>query len=152
MTTERRKIKYLILAVFLLVLLPIPVRAEQSISVNDINFGIAGEDDFFNGYILVQSHPIFWSSDTGWRITVHSADPNLGVSDDGTYVKPLSDLLWKLSDEEAWIPMTQDPEEVDWSENGGEGVIYVDFAIQLDWHRDFPGHYEAHLFFFIQDL
>jgi len=122
--------------------------AQQSISVNDITVGPVDSDDFVTGGMYIQAQPIYWSSGTSWTITVRAMQPNLGVSDDGTYIKPLDDLFWKLSDDESWIPMTQEEEEVDYGMEG-EGVIYVDYVLTLDWLEDIAGNYGAELVFTI---
>ncbi len=126
--------------------------ATQSIAVDDINLGTVGEREFIEGYAFIPSRAIFWESDTPWRVTVSSLDPDLGISDDGTYVKSLGDLLWKLSDEETWLPMTQENEEIEWGTEMGKGVIYVDFAVLLDWLKDVPGRYCTELVFTIESL
>jgi hypothetical protein len=146
------------LIVLAIVLLGSPAAwATQSITVSDIDLGIVGEGEFLAGHALVAAHAIFWASDTPWRITVSSLDPNLGTSDDGSYIKPLGDLLWKLSDEATWTPMTQDAEELDWSavvgeEAIGESAIHVDFVVLLDWLKDVPGRYGTKLVFTIEGL
>ncbi len=142
----------LIIAIATLLIFPPAVRAAQSINVADINLGIIGEDGFNDGYAFIPSHTIFWESDIPWRITIRSYDPDLGTSDSGTYVKPLSDLYWKLSDTETWLPMTQEEEELDWSTETGDGVIYVDFAVLLAWKNDVPGRYGTELIFTIESL
>jgi len=147
----------LFLAIALLLLAPTAARADQSITVNNINLGIIGEEDFLAGYALAASQAIFWESDVPWRITVRSLDPDLGTSDDGSYIKPLEDLLWKVSDEETWIPMTREVEEIEWSGGADEGavglgVIYLDFVARLDWESDIPGQYRARLVFTIEGL
>ena len=130
-----------------------PVAANGlSITVTDINIGIVGEDEFIAGYVLVGAHPIFWESDIPWRITVCSLDPDLGSSDDGMYIKPLDDLLWKLTDEQNWQPMVQEEEEIDWSTDTGDGLILLDFVVILDWEKDVPGQYGTYLVFTIEGL
>ncbi len=129
--------------------------AAQSITIDDINIGTVGEDEFFAGYAFIPSRAIFWESDTPWRITVRSLDPDLGMSDNGTYIKPLGDLHWKLSDEEIWLPITQENKEIEWGTKTGEGlmgVVYVDFAVLLDWLKDVPGQYGTELVFTIESL
>jgi hypothetical protein len=137
-------------------LTPTAARADQSITINNLNLGISGEDDFLAGYVLAPSQAIFWESDVPWRITVRSIDPDLGTSDDGSYVKPLGDLLWKVSDEETWTPVTREVEEIEWSggtdDTVGHGVIYLDFVARLDWEKDAPGQYGARLVFTIEAL
>lgn len=135
-----------------LLIFPTAALAAQSINVADINLGTIGEDEFNDGYAAVPSHAIFWESDIAWRILINSYDPDLGISDDGTYVKPLSDLYWKLSNEEIWLPITQDREELDWGTETGDGVIYVDFAVSLAWKKDVPGRYGTELIFTIESL
>ncbi|MCK4719679.1 hypothetical protein KAU08_03410 [bacterium] len=142
----------LIIAMAVFLVFSPAVRAEQSINVADINLGTVGENEFNDGYAFIPSHAIFWESDISWRITISSYDPDLGMSDDGTYIKPLSDLLWKLSDEETWLPVTQEEEELEWGTETGDGVIYVDFAVLLAWMKDVPGQYGTELIFTIESL
>ena len=126
--------------------------AEPSISVSDITIGPACEDDFIAGQIYAQAQPIYRQSDLPWRITVRSLNPNLGISYDGTYIKPLGDLMWKLSDDVTWTPVTQEEDEVDWGSDTGDGVIYIDFLVTLDWLKDIPGNYKAELVFKIESI
>jgi hypothetical protein len=140
-----------VLGVFLLFLILSPsASAQQTISFSDISIGPASADDFVSGQLYIQAEPIYWESDTPWRIFVRSVQPNLGVSDDGTYIKPLSDLMWKLSEDEVWNPMTQEENEIDFGSEPGEGVIYIDFLFSLDWMRDIAGDYGAEIVFTIQ--
>ena len=148
MNTEHRRIRFFLIALAILLLSP-TAWAGQSISVNDINVGPATADDFVAGQIYIHAQPIFWQSDVPWRITVRSVNPNLGASDDGTYIKPLSDLMWKLSDDVTWTPVTQEEDEVDYGTDTGDGVIYVDFLLTLDWLKDIAGNYGAELVFTI---
>jgi hypothetical protein len=143
---------YCVLLLLTLLLIPTAARAEQSITINDLNLGIIGEREYAAGFALMRAHPVFYRSDTPFRVTISSLDPNLGVSDDGTYIKPLGDLVWKLSDEPDWVPVTQEDEEVDWSDTPGEGALYVDFVVLLDWTKDVPGRYGARLVFTIEGL
>jgi len=138
--------------IVLLLLFPTAAWAEQTISVNDVTVGPATEDDFIAGGIYIHAQPIFWQSDVPWRITVRSATPNLGVSDNGTYVKLLSDLRWKLSDDVTWTPVTQEENEVEYGTGTGDGVIYLDFVLTLDWLKDIAGNYGAELVFTIEAL
>jgi hypothetical protein len=131
---------------------PPSVYAVQNIVVNDMDFGVVGESEFMDGYALLLSQPISWESDVGWRITVYSLDPDLGLSNDGLYTKLLSDLQWKLSSGSLWVPMTQDATEVDWSSDTGTGVVYIDAKVLLDWVNDVPGNYQADLVFTIEPL
>jgi len=146
----------ILLASFLLLgellFFPKALLAAQSISVNDFAFGVVGETEFLAGYAILSNQPILWESDVPWRITVRSLDANLGMSNSGEYIKPLSDLEWKLSGESGWTPMTQDDTEVDWSEETGSGAIYIDVRVLLEWAYDEPGTYQADLLFTISAL
>jgi len=142
-------VRVIIVSLAILLFVPSAAWAAQSISINDITVGPATADDFVAGGIYVHAQPIFWQSDEPWRITVRSLDPNLGISDDGTYIKPLSDLVWKMSDDVTWTPITQEEQEIDWSSETVEGVIYIDFVLTLDWLMDIPGNYGAELVFTI---
>ena len=154
MNMIRLRISLLVLLslIFGLLIRVAPAYAAESLSVNDLVFGIVGETDFEAGYTLIQDHPISWGSDVAWSITVHSLDANLGLSDSGFYTKSLGDLQWKLSSESVWIPMTQIDTEVDWSNDTGTGTVYIDSRILLDWVLDVPGAYHADIMFTIAPL
>lgn len=127
-----------------------PASAQQIVSISDISIGPVDAEDFVAGGIYIQAQPVYWESDIPWQITVRAGQSNLGVSDDGTYTKPLSDLYWKLTDDETWNPMTQEENEIEFGWEPGEGVIYIDFALSLDWMRDIAGDYGAEIIFTIQ--
>jgi len=151
-----RKITYILLlnlmvAASLLLISP-SANADQVISAGRVNFGVVGEAEFDAGYVLVPSVPVFWESEVPWRMTVRSLNPDLGVSENSRYVKSLSDLRWRLSDGQAWLPLRQDTEEVDWSTQTGSGVIYIDIVILLDWLKDAPGEYRTDVVFTIESL
>jgi len=129
-----------------------PAHAEMSVSSNRVNAGIVGAEEFEAGYVVIPRIPIFWESDVPWHISVGSLDPDLGISSDSRYVKPLDDLRWRLSDGQSWVPMRQESEEIDWSSEPGSGVVYIDIVILLDWLRDAPGEYQADLVFTIESL
>jgi len=129
-----------------------PALADQSISVSNINRGTAGEDEFRAGQALTLRQPVWWESDIPWRITVRSLNADLGMSDDGRYVKPLGDLQWKLSDERQWTKLRRDDEEMNASDEPGSGVFSVDYRALLDWKRDRPGDYSAALRFTISGI
>lgn len=131
---------------------PAPLCADPSVVADDLSFGVVGEDEFMDGYVLLPRIPVFWESDTAWRLTVSAVSPDLGISNDAGYIKPLDDLLWKLSDEEVWLPIRQDAEEVVWSTETGSGVVYVDIMVLLDWLADAPGEYRVDLVFTIGAL
>ena len=125
--------------------------AEQSITVADINFGVVGEQEFIAGGAVLPRRPVAWESDVPWIITVESLDPNLGASDDGSYLKPLGDLEWKLSDDKRWKKMRQDPEIVLSGVESGQGTILLDWRVMLFWTKDLPGQYRATLRFTIAE-
>ena len=143
-----RGLMFLLIALAILLFTP-AAWADQSLSVIDMSVGPATSDDFVAGQIYIHAQPIFWQSDVPWGITVRSLNPNLGVSNDGTYIKPLTDLMWKLSDDVTWTPVTQEEHEIDYSPDTGSGVIYVDFVFSLDWLKDVAGNYRAELAFTI---
>lgn len=132
--------------------LPTAVHAEQLVSTNQSNLIIVGEEEFMAGYFLIPGLPIFWESDEPWRLTVSSVDPDLGISDDARYIKPLDDLRWKLSEEQVWLPVSRDLEEIDWSTETESGVIYIDVMVLLDWLTDAPGEYHADIVFTIESI
>ena len=131
---------------------PAGAPAEQAVTVSDYNAGMISEVDFQAGYHLIPGIPILWESDTAWRLAVSSVDPDLGISNDASYVKPLNDLMWKLADEDIWLPLSREPEEVTWSTETGSGVIYIDVLVLLDWLEDAPGDYRVELVFTLEAL
>ncbi len=149
------RMKYVL--TFLLVLISLPIwtsaaYADQFVTANRINLGIAGEEEFMAGYVMVPRLPVFWESDVPWRLTVSSFSPDLGLSDDASYIKPLEDLQWKISEEQVWLPLSQDAEEVIWGTETGSGVIYIDVMVQLDWLEDTPGDYHADIILTIEAM
>jgi len=148
--------RYLLIttSIALLVLLawPGPALADQIVDAGALNIGTIGEQEFMDGYILIPELPVFWSSDVPWRISVGSMDPDMGLSDDASYSKPLEDLMWKISSEQTWIPLNRDPHEIAWGDETGSGVIYIDVIILLDWLSDAPGEYRTDLVFTITPM
>jgi len=129
-----------------------PALADQTVSADRINLGIVGEEEFNNGYVVITKLPVYWESDVPWRLTVSSIDPDMGMSNDTRSVKPLDDLRWKPSDEQVWLPVRQDSEEVAWGADAGSGVIYIDVMVLLDWLTDAPGEYRTSLVFTIEPI
>jgi hypothetical protein len=129
-----------------------PLPAEQMVTANSIDFGIASVEDFDAGYLLALRIPVFWESDVPWQLTIGSNDPDLGTSRDGNNFKPLSELSWKISEDSVWTPMEQDSREFAWGDETGSGVIYIDFKLMLGWLNDAPGEYRANLVFTIAPL
>jgi hypothetical protein len=153
MAHSYRKIPLIIAAlVILAALLPSSAYADQSVTAGNLTLGMIGEQEFEAGYVLVPRLPIFWESDIPWTISIYSLDADLGISDEADFVKPLDDLLWKPSDEDVWLPLSQDPEEVAWSMDTGSGVVYIDVILRLDWLTDGPGDYQANILFTIEPL
>jgi len=129
-----------------------PVRAAESVSVSGNQIIVAGEQEFEAGFVLIPRIPVFWQSDGPWRLMLSAADANLGTSSDASYVKPIADLSWRLSSTQAWMPLTQDMEEVDSSSKNGSGVVYIDLIVHLNWLKDAPGDYNVNLIFTIEPL
>lgn len=126
-----------------------PALAELRINVDDLAFGEAGEREFLDGQVVRLREPVWWESDAPWLIMVEALDPNLGVSDDGSYAKPLGDLQFKLSEESQWTRIRQDPEELKSSSELGSGLFTVDWRVLMQWTKDLPGDYAATLRFTI---
>lgn len=126
-------------------------QAATSVSVDDIRIKRPSKQDFRDGESKLERQPVKWESDTPWRITVESLDPNLGTSDYGGYTKLLSDLQWRLSNGRNWYEMRQQPQEVTTGE-AGKGTFQMDWRVLLDITRDRPGRYRAELRFTISAL
>jgi len=131
---------------------PSSAYADQSVTAGNMTLGMIGEEEFQAGYVVVPRLPVFWESDIPWTLSIYSLDADLGISDEADFVKPLDDLLWKPSDTDVWLPLSQDPEEVAWSFDTGSGVVYIDVILQLDWLSDGPGDYQANILFTIEPL
>lgn len=131
---------------------PSSAYADQSVTAGNLTLGMIGEEEFEAGYVLVPRLPIFWESDSPWTISIYSLDADLGISDEADFVKPLGDLLWKPSDADVWLPLSQNPEEVAWSFDTGSGVVYIDVKLKFDWMSDGPGYYQANILFTIEPL
>ena len=132
------------------VLYTLPAEAAQSITApSDIalNPGVA---DFNAGEKVSANNTIDWTSDVDWIVTVKSLNANLGPSDDLTYIKPLSDLLWKLSAGSSWTEVTTADVTVQTGPiGGGSGSFDMDFKFLLAWSLDKPGTYSTTLQFTI---
>lgn len=143
-----------LLAIWSVLVLPLPAHAAQAVVVQDINFGVVRKQDFNVGYSWLNRMPVWWESDTAWVITVESLDPNLGGSDDGSYTKSLDDLEFKLhkATGNRWITMLEQPQVLDEGTNTGSGTIYVDWRMLLSWTADRPGLYGTTLLFTISEM
>lgn len=138
-------------AIYLSFCTPRTLAVPQSITAHgDISI-TAGELEFNQGYALSSRNYIYWTSSVPWRVTVLSLEPNLGTSDDGQYVKPLSDLHWKLSGIPNWTPIRTDEEVVIESDEKGQGRFQVDYRLLLGWERDRPGTYGTTLRYTISE-
>ncbi len=141
------------LVVFLAVLVfTFPVKADPEVTSGNINLGVVGEDEFIAGYVIIPRVPIYWQSDEPWRLTVGSLDSDMGSGDDAAYIKPLENILWRVSDTEDWQPVSVNREEIDWSTDTGSGVVYIDIIVLLDWLTDSPGEYRIDLEFTIDSV
>ena len=157
-TTDRpltARWRRLLLALCVLCALPAlvaPAYAGQGVTTYDLAFGEAGEREFQAGQVLRPREPLWWESDVPWRIMVEALDPYLGTSDDGSYVKPLGDLQFKLSEESQWTELRQQPQELKSSTQTGSGTFTVDWRVLLKLTHDRAGRYEATLRFTITAL
>jgi hypothetical protein len=140
-----------LLIVIVILINPGRVFADQSLSTGNLDLGVIGEKEFLDGSIYYSNFPIFWESDEPWAITIESSSNEFMVIGKGEYSlqKPISDLLWRLTDGTDWYPLSINSEVVDWDDETGEGVIYMDFLLKLNWLTDGPGTYDADLTFTI---
>ena len=127
-------------------------QSDLNVTTGDLEFGVLDEEDMISGYAIVTDHPIFWKSNAPWTISVSSLNPDLGSSDDGSYIKPLGDLQWRLSGSgnDSWTSLSESPDEIKWENDTGTGIVYVDFRLILEWADDVPGDYSAELQFSIE--
>jgi len=124
----------------------IPAQAAQSITAHSGVSLNATAFDFDAGEKVSANNAIDWTSDVDWVVTVKSLNANLGQSDDLTYIKPLSDLLWKLSAGSSWTEVTTSDVTVQsGSVGGGSGSFDVDYKFLLSWSLDKPGTYTTTL-------
>jgi hypothetical protein len=79
-----------------------------------------------------------------WVLRVHAQEPDMGLSDDGTYRKPVSDLAVRVATGPYVLVMLQD--QVITSGSPGEHLLPVDYRVRLgDEHRD--GNYRVTLIY-----
>jgi hypothetical protein len=102
----------------------------------------ATEAAFTAGRMNSTGHPISYNCNENWTIYVRSLDPDLGLSDDGQYTKPLSDLRWKRSAASTYNIMTTTDAFVR-SGSNNNGSFNVDYRFRLAWANDRKGTYGA---------
>ncbi len=98
--------------------------------------------DFNAGEKVSSNNTISWWANENWIMTVMSLDPNLGQSDDLSYTKPLSDLMWQLTVGGSWASMTTSGVTVK-TGVAGSGSFGMDYKFLLSWAADKPGTYTA---------
>ena len=79
------------------------------------------------------------ASNIPWTVQVHAIEPNMGRSNDGTYVKPLSDFLVRANNGR-FFPIAQFDQPI---ASGGRGVykLTLDYRVKLDPTSYRPGNY-----------
>lgn len=130
------------LALVLIAAAAIPALAQFDVTAHgDISL-TATESHFFAGECLSQNNTINWSAAANWQVSVRSLDADLGLSDDGFYTKPLSDLQWKRSSLSSWNTMTTSDVQV-MTGAAGSSSFDVDYRFLLSWSQDSAGAYGA---------
>jgi hypothetical protein len=154
MNTKSGKLQVIILAAAVAMpwLFVAPVYAEQSVFVNTSGLIEAGEADFEAGYVLISDIPISWQSDVPWRITLSTAEPDFIANNNTGYIKSVADISWRSPDNEVWVPLDQNAQEISWGDETGSGVTYVDLLVSLDWLKDAPGEYHIDFVVSIEPL
>jgi hypothetical protein len=136
------------LLVLSVLLTPSPSFAAQSVTAHSDISLTATHWDFIATQKVTMSHTVTWSSDSAWEITIKSLDADMGLSDDGQYTKPLSDLEWKTSPVGSWTTMTTTDATVK-TGAAGSGDFDLDYKIWLSWSSDSAGTYGCTLQFTI---
>ena len=79
------------------------------------------------------------ASNIPWTVQVHAIEPNMGKSNDGTYVKPLSDFLLRVNGGR-FFSIAQFDQPV---ASGERGVykLTLDYRVKLDPTSYRPGNY-----------
>ncbi len=78
-------------------------------------------------------------SNIPWAVKVHAVEPNMGTSNDGTYVKPLSDLMLRANGDK-FSPISQFDQTVASGERGAYKLT-IDYKVKLDSASYRPGDY-----------
>ena len=133
---------FLLTALLSMTLFNIPSNAAENIWVHSTVNLAATTTDFDAGEKVSSSNTINWWATNDWIITVKSLDANLGQSDDLSYTKPLSDLLWQLSSGGSWASITTTDATVT-TGTAGTSSFDVDYKFLLSWTADKPGSYGA---------
>ncbi|WP_212637846.1 hypothetical protein [Desulfocicer vacuolatum] len=91
------------------------------------------------------------SSNVAWQLTIQSEDPNMGKVKNN--VKPLSDFLWKKSNDSHYTTISTDGKVVDSnSEYADQQKIKLDYKMLVGWTKDAPGTYGLNLRFRLSTL
>lgn len=150
--TYFRICRFLLIGILIVLFPAFPAMADIEVTSGNINIGVVGENEFMAGYVVIPRVPVFWQSTEPWRLTVSSLDPDMGSSDDAMNVKALEDVLWRVSESEDWQSISINCEEVEWSNETGSGVVYIDIMVLLDWLTDSPGEYSIDVEFSIESI
>ena len=102
----------------------------------------ATETSFLNGQHDSYNNTVSYSASGNWAVYVCSLDADLGLSNDGFYTKPLSDLQWKRSSLSSWNTMTTSDVQV-MTGAAGTSSFDVDYRFLLSWSLDRAGAYGA---------
>lgn len=112
----------------------------------DITMGTVGVSDYENGCKEKIRAIVLLVSDSSndWKLMVKTDDENMGVS--GNYIKPISDLRWKATGNNAtqltYTDVTNyDVEAARGIKSGSTKIVYIDYKIKLTWNNDIPGVY-----------
>ncbi len=121
-------------------LLPSIANAQLDVTAHpDISL-TANEAGYTSGSIVSGGNVVSYSSGVNWQITVLSLNPDLGLSTDGLYTKPLSDLRWKLSSSSTWNALTTSDVLVQTGAAGSDSIS-MDYEFLFAWAADRPGTY-----------
>lgn len=87
------------------------------------------------------------ASNIPWAVKVHAVEPNMGTSNDRTYVKPLSDLMLRANRGE-FLPISQFDQTV---ASGVRGAykLTIDYKVKLNSASYRPGNYGVTLVYTI---
>ena len=144
-------IRTLLIGLALALAAALSAHADSRVSMDDLRFSTPRRNDFRKGEQNLERQPVKWESDAAWLVIIEAVDAELGISDDGKYYKPLSDLQFRLSQNNTWIELRQQAQEFARGERG-KGTFTVDWRVLLDITKDRPGRYRAELRLTITEL
>lgn len=130
----------------------IPVLQSMDLSPSSFIFPDVSGTNLDNGFLDAKNAATLTvSSNMPWQLTIQSQDQNMGKVNNS--VKPLSDFLWKKSNDVKYTAISTQGQRVDSSASYADHEkIRLDYKMIVGWTRDVPGTYGLTLRFRLSTL